>query len=94
MSLAQKSYGNEKQRLESLLPALFFMIEYEVRFGYSRRHLRLHLEGVRSLYNSYESMLLNTALENGEQHQTGTRWGGQVDDGLSFLSSQILLWIS
>ncbi|KAI5300736.1 hypothetical protein KEM56_002233, partial [Ascosphaera pollenicola] len=36
--------NNARDRMERLLPALFFMIEYEIRFGYSRRHLKLHLE--------------------------------------------------
>jgi hypothetical protein len=93
--LGQEIAGDVKQRLERLLAALLFMVEYEVRFGYSRHHLRLHLQGVRSLFESYENFVLNrqkqrliTSAEHADAESE------VADSQLSPLSSQLLLWIS
>ncbi|KFY24086.1 hypothetical protein V491_02295 [Pseudogymnoascus sp. VKM F-3775] len=90
--IGKEHTGDPKQRLERLLAALLFMVDYEVRFGYSRHHLRLHLEGARSLYASYEKSIMDS-------ERCGTV--STVDDGenegdshLSLLSSLLLLWIS
>lgn len=93
--LGQEIAGDVKQRLERLLAALLFMVEYEVRFGYSRHHLRLHLQGVRSLFESYENFVLNRQkqrLITSAEHAGGE--SEVADSQLSPLSSQLLLWIS
>lgn len=93
--LRQETGGDAKQRLERLLAALLFMVEYEVRFGYSRHHLRLHLQGVRSLFESYENLMLNRQKQ--QQITSAEHAGGEsevADSQLSLLSSQLLLWIS
>jgi len=95
VSLDQETSDDAKQRLERLLAALLFMVEYEVRFGYSRHHLRLHLEGVRSLLESYENSML---IRQEQQAITPAEHGGDesevADCQLSLLSQQLLLWIS
>ncbi|KAL5352971.1 hypothetical protein ACLOAV_002920 [Pseudogymnoascus australis] len=93
MVLGKEHTGDPKQRLERLLAALLFMVDYEVRFGYSRHHLRLHLEGTRSLYASYEKSIMDSersgivATVDDEDNDRG-------DSHLSLLSSLLLLWIS
>lgn len=93
--LGQETGSDAKQRLETLLAALLFMVEYEVRFGYSRHHLRTHLEGVRSLLESYENMILSRQKDeimiSGEHTSVESK---VADSQLSQLSSQLLLWIS
>ncbi|KFY11016.1 hypothetical protein V492_04731 [Pseudogymnoascus sp. VKM F-4246] len=93
MVLGKDHTDDPKQRLERLLAALLFMVDYEVRFGYSRHHLHLHLEGARSLYASFEKSIMDSessgivsTVDNEESE------GG--DSNLSPLSSQLLLWIS
>lgn len=90
--LGKEHTDDPKQRLERLLAALLFMVDYEVRFGYSRHHLQLHLEGARSLYASYEKSIMDseqsgTVTLSDEENERG-------DSHLSLLSSLLLLWIS
>ena len=93
--LAQKDDFDANRRMERLLATLLFMVDYEVKFGYSRHHLRLHLEGVRSLLKSYENSLLNS------QRRQAIGWRENNGDDetkpateLSLLSCQMLLWIA
>jgi hypothetical protein len=93
--LCKESTDDPKQRLERLLAALLFIVDYEVRFGYSRHHLRLYLEGARTLYASYEKSIMDSedqhaivsAVEEDEANE-------ENDPHLSLLSSLLLLWIS
>lgn len=89
-ALGKEHTDDPKQRLERLLAALLFMVDYEVRFGYSRHHLHLHLEGARSLYASYEKSIMDS--ERSKTVSTVDDEGG--DSHLSLLSSLLLLWIS
>ncbi|KFY81916.1 hypothetical protein V500_10978 [Pseudogymnoascus sp. VKM F-4518 (FW-2643)] len=92
MVLGKDHSDDPKQRLERLLAALLFMVDYEVRFGYSRHHLRLHLEGARSLYASYEKSIMDSersgTLSTIDEEKEGE------DSHLSLLGSLLLLWIS
>lgn len=90
--IGKEHTGDPKQRLERLLAALLFMVDYEVRFGYSRHHLRLHLEGARSLYASYEKSIMDS--ERSGTVSTVNDGENEGDSHLSLLSSLLLLWIS
>jgi hypothetical protein len=94
-ALGQECLDSLKQNLEKLLAALLFMIDYEVRFGYSRQHLRLHLEGARALYASCEKSIMG--LE-GLQETVLSAEDDEIDTSdnsyISIPSSLYLLWIS
>lgn len=92
MVLGKDHSDDPKQRLERLLAALLFMVDYEVRFGYSRHHLRLHLEGARSLYASYEKSIMDSE-RSGTVSTVDEEKEGE-DSHLSLLGSLLLLWIS
>lgn len=87
---------NAKEKMERLLPALFFMIEYEIRFGYSRSHLKLHLEGVRSLFDAYEKALLDEdkATHEAAGYQGLIRKPDSDENSLALFTRQLLLWIA
>ncbi|OBT42435.1 hypothetical protein VE00_06054 [Pseudogymnoascus sp. WSF 3629] len=91
-ALGKEHTDDPKQRLERLLAALLFMVDYEVRFGYSRHHLRLHLEGARSLYASFEKSIMDSEQSGTVATVDDEENGG--DSHLSLLSSLLLLWIS
>ncbi|KFX88096.1 hypothetical protein V490_07850 [Pseudogymnoascus sp. VKM F-3557] len=92
MDLGKEHTDDPKQRLERLLAALLFMVDYETRFGYSRHHLRLHLEGARSLYASYGKSIMESERSGTVSTIEEENDGG--DSHLSLLSSVLLLWIS
>lgn len=91
-ALGDKSTDDLKQRLERHLAALLFMVDYEVRFGYSRNNLHLYLEGARSLYASYEKSIMDSERSGTVSTLDDEESGG--DSHLSLLSSLLLLWIS
>lgn len=88
-ALGDKSSDDPKQRLERHLAALLFMVDYEVRFGYSRNNLHLHLEGARSLYASYEKSIMDSERSGTVSTLDDEESGG--DSHLSLLSSLLLL---
>lgn len=95
VSLNLQDGRDATQSMERLLTALLFMLDYEVKFGYSREHLRMHLAGVRSLFETCEKSIMNS------RRRRASAVGGNIseEDGLpdvplSLLSSQMLLWIS
>jgi hypothetical protein len=80
--------------LEIHLACLFFMAHYELKFGYSHDHLRLHLQGVRALLESYNSFLLDGTSCTGPREKSVTERILRTCSGISPLSAQLLLFIA
>ncbi|EED14768.1 conserved hypothetical protein [Talaromyces stipitatus ATCC 10500] len=88
--------NNEVQKVERVLEStsetilciMFLMITYEWYFGHSIKHFQLHLEGVRCLLKAHPEIFITRDVT--DMILTS---GIKLNKGLSFIPSQLLLWI-
>lgn len=89
---ANAELGKAERVLESgsemIFSIMFLMITYEWYFGHSVKHFQMHIEGVRCLLKAHPEIFVTRKIAD-TILTTGTR----PDSGMSFIPSQLLLWI-
>lgn len=73
---------------EIVFSIMFLMITYEWYFGHSVKHFQMHIEGVRSLLKAHPEIFVTRDIAD-----TMMMAGSRPDNGMSFIPSQLLLWI-
>lgn len=77
---------------EMISVTMFLMVMYECQFGHHVRHLRLHLQGVRSLLETHPELFQNRNVGNVFSLMDSDQADPTTSD-ISFVPIQMLLWI-
>jgi hypothetical protein len=89
---ANTGLGKPERVLESgsemIFSIMFLMITYEWYFGHSVKHFQMHIEGVRCLLKAHPEIFITRKIAD-----TILATGSRPDSGMSFIPSQLLLWI-